>query len=189
MRFQILIVLIVLLLYRCTSENKEHKTKLIWTEVSNLMGDSNIMVELPNLVYCKSSIQKPCFGSAEHLILNCFSLIGNDSIYTEIESSIDFSFVKDKLYKIDSLFLEHLVSRKVNTLLRTTLDFKKIIFVNGRKLFVVKYFYKSKTCYKVHYFSERNYTSFDMVNISQVEYFDHILHSINIENRRYFMCF
>lgn len=195
MKIKILLIIAVSLIYGCNSVKKEHKTQLNWTKISNLMGDSNIVVELPNLLYCQSSIDKPCFGSAEQLLLNCFSMIGRDSIITEIASSIDFSIVKDPESQNDTLLLNAIANKFVVQLPYRTLVnekgklvFKKVKIINGRKMFIVKVSYGELTSYKVLYLSKSNYTRLLIDGIKNEEIFNQILQSIDIEKRRYFLC-
>ena len=188
MKIKILLIIAVSLIYGCNSVKKEHKTQLNWTKISNLMGDSNIVVELPNLLYCQSSIAKPCFGSAEQLLLNCFSMIGRDSIITKIASSIDFSIVKDPASQNDTLLLNAIANKFVDQMLHRRLVFKKVKIINGRKMFIVKVSDGDLTSYQVLYLSKSNYTALIIDGIKHEEIFNQILQSIDIEERKYFLC-
>ena len=111
------------------------------------MGDSNLVVDLPNLIesesnYCISDIED--VGIYKRFVLECKSLIGKDTVITKIESSFYFSIVK----------------------------------VGDGDL----------TSYNVLYLSKSNYTSLIIDGIKHEEIFNQILQSIDIEERRYFLC-
>ncbi len=183
-------LLILILFSNCQQNNYEKDGQINWTTCSNYVGDTNIVIDLPNVIKLKSAIQNPCEGEPQRLVLNCTSLIWKDTSTIEISTSIHIEdLMENSMICDDSAILEMMVLKLKPEIRNLKIDLKKIVQINNHNFCILKYSNYGAVYYRVKSFYCSNVFNMEIANLKDDNIFNAILNSIKFEDKQHFICF
>ena len=160
----------------------EQNNSINWTSHSIYMEDTNIVIDLPNVIKLKSGIAFECLDyDPERLILNYTSIIDSDTAKIEISSVVKGSH---GYLNNDTIILGRMVHdvRMFNRYAK--IDFYETRKVNGKSLYIVKYTIENTSNYSIFY----RHLDISILNLKDEKTLNKIINSFKFEESYIFMC-
>jgi hypothetical protein len=153
------------------------------------MGDSNLVVDLPNIISVNTYLERSWMGDGiwnygNVLHFDSKHLINFDTIEVELRSTLYAPFVCNEDFDPSyPSVLKDLRTRVLGSTQNADIIYNRLTWVHGRRYYMIKWKEGSVLYYYILYYSKLNALTFQLKNLKDEQKLMSILTSIKFESR------
>jgi hypothetical protein len=162
--------------------------RINWASYSITIVDTNIVLDLPNIVKLKTGIEPECQGDPEKILFEFISIIKNDTIRMEVNASVEKNYSVEFKNRTDSTFFKRMEDKLVAMFPRAQIIERTNRNIGDEIIGIIKYSFDSKTYYKILYKFHSRHFELNIDGLKDENIMSDIIESIRFESSIEYMC-